>query len=199
MTAEEREDALKNRVWFVVEGATLMSQADGELPPLVLRGVMAEQRTIHVSHIKRRRDPDGGVQRPDMCAFGVSVEMRAGTVDELVAEYRRKLVIALGTMLDLDEVCCTSHADTAASQVAAASLGYVPGETIVESKSLKLYLWSYRNEGVFQEHLINTICDDLITALEPHWIEVTGAFKARGGLTLTVVVNHDKSAQPLHA
>lgn len=130
MTEAEREEVLKNRVWFIVEGATLMSQSDGELPPLVLRSSMAEQRTIYVPHIKRRKTPDGAVQRPDVCAFGVSLEMRAGTVDELVAEYRRKLVVALGKLLELDAVCYVSHADTAASQVAAASLGYVPGETI---------------------------------------------------------------------
>ena len=106
----------------------------------------------------------------------------------------RRYTITLAT----DEFTCVCPA-TGQPDYATITIQYIPDERIVESKSLKLYLWSYRNEGVFQEHLINTICDDLITALDPHWIEVTGAFKARGGLTLTVVVNHDKSAQPLHA
>jgi 7-cyano-7-deazaguanine reductase len=95
-----------------------------------------------------------------------------------------------------DEFTCVCPA-TGQPDYATITIQYIPDQRIVESKSLKLYLWSYRNEGVFQEHLINTICDDLIAALDPHWIEVTGAFKARGGITLTVVVNHDKpAAQP---
>lgn len=74
------------------------------------------------------------------------------------------------------------------------TIRYIPDRRIVESKSLKLYLWSYRNEGVFHEHVTNTICDDLAKALDPHWIEVTGAFKARGGIALTVVASHAKPA-----
>lgn len=74
------------------------------------------------------------------------------------------------------------------------TIKYIPDQKIVESKSLKLYFWSYRNEGVFHEHVINTICDDLVRALDPHWIEVTGAFSTRGGMDLTVTVTHDKAA-----
>jgi len=74
------------------------------------------------------------------------------------------------------------------------TIRYIPDRRIVESKSLKLYLWSYRNEGVFHEHVTNTICDDLVKALDPHWIEVTGAFRARGGIALTVVASHAKQA-----
>ena len=65
---------------------------------------------------------------------------------------------------------------------------------MVESKSLKLYLWSYRNEGVIHEHVTNTICDDLVKALDPHWIEVIGTFKVRGGISITVVATHEKPA-----
>ncbi len=60
---------------------------------------------------------------------------------------------------------------------------------------MKLYLWSYRDEGIFQEHLVNTLCDDLVKALDPHRLVVTGAFKARGGITLTVVATHKKPAK----
>jgi len=66
------------------------------------------------------------------------------------------------------------------------TIRYIPGPRIVESKSLKLYLWTFRNEGCFQEHLVNVILDDLAAALEPVWLEVTGAFAARGGITITV-------------
>ncbi|MEK7383349.1 MAG: preQ(1) synthase, partial [Elusimicrobiota bacterium] len=69
---------------------------------------------------------------------------------------------------------------------------YIPDKKVVESKSLKLYLWSYRDEGVFHEHVVNTILDDLVKAIDPHWSEVTGAFKARGGIGITVVAAHEK-------
>lgn len=63
---------------------------------------------------------------------------------------------------------------------------YIPDKKIVESKSLKLYLWSFRNEGVFHEHVTNLICDDLIAALEPRWCKVTARFAVRGGIGITV-------------
>ena len=95
--------------------------------------------------------------------------------------------------LETDEFTCVCPA-TGQPDYATITIKYIPDARIVESKSLKLYLWSFRNEGVFQEHLVNTICDDLLAAIDPHWIEVTGAFKARGGITLTVIVQHDKPA-----
>jgi 7-cyano-7-deazaguanine reductase len=77
---------------------------------------------------------------------------------------------------------------------ATVTIRYVPDQRIVESKSLKLYLWSYRNEGVFHEHVINQILDDLVTALDPLVCEVTGAFNVRGGIALTVEAKHEKPA-----
>ena len=55
------------------------------------------------------------------------------------------------------------------------------------------WLWSYRDEGVFHEHVVNTICDDLVKVLDPQWIEVTGVFNARGGIGITVVAAHERS------
>jgi len=69
---------------------------------------------------------------------------------------------------------------------ASVKVAYVPDKKVVESKSFKLYLWSYRNEGVFHEHLINTILDDLVKTLAPHWCKVTGTFNIRGGIGITV-------------
>ncbi len=93
--------------------------------------------------------------------------------------------------LESDEFTCVCPA-TGQPDYGTITIKYIPDKKIVESKSLKLYLWSYRNEGIFQEHLVNTICDDLVKALDPHWIEVTGDFKARGGITLQVVATHEK-------
>ncbi len=70
---------------------------------------------------------------------------------------------------------------------------YVPDQKVVESKSFKLYLWSYRNEGVFHEHLINLILEDLVKLLDPHWIKVTGVFNVRGGIGITVEAEETKT------
>src|SRR5512138_1683276 len=67
---------------------------------------------------------------------------------------------------------------------------YVPAERCVELKSLKLYLWSYRNEGAFHEAVTNRIADDLVAAMSPRWLEVTGDFLVRGGITTAVIVRH---------
>ena len=71
---------------------------------------------------------------------------------------------------------------------------YIPNERIVESKSFKLYIWSFRNEGIFHEHVTNVILDDLVEALDPHWCRVTGDFTVRGGVSITVVADHVRHA-----
>src|SRR5210317_238585 len=69
---------------------------------------------------------------------------------------------------------------------------YIPRERIVESKSLKLYLWSYRNEGTFHEHVVNQILDDLVEALDPHHCKVIGEFSVRGGISIVVEAEHNR-------
>ncbi len=73
---------------------------------------------------------------------------------------------------------------------ATVKLRYVPRERCVELKSLKLYFWSFRNEGAFHEAVTNRICDDLVKLLDPLWLEVTGDFTVRGGIHTAVVVRH---------
>ena len=65
------------------------------------------------------------------------------------------------------------------------TLEYVPDRHIAETKSVKLYLWKYRNEAAFNEQLIDTIANDLERQLRPHWLRVVGRFHARGGIALT--------------
>ncbi|MBM4262832.1 MAG: NADPH-dependent 7-cyano-7-deazaguanine reductase QueF [Deltaproteobacteria bacterium] len=67
---------------------------------------------------------------------------------------------------------------------------YVPDKTCVELKSLKLYLWSYRNEGAFHEAVINRILDDLVQAIQPRRMTVVGDFNVRGGIHTTVTASH---------
>lgn len=69
---------------------------------------------------------------------------------------------------------------------------YIPDELCVESKSLKLYLWSFRNEGAFHEAVTNQILDDLVSALQPQWACVEGDFLIRGGIRSVVVAEHGK-------
>lgn len=59
---------------------------------------------------------------------------------------------------------------------------YVPAEKCLELKSLKLYLWSFRNDGIFYERAVNRILDDLVAACEPAWMQVVGDFAVRGGI-----------------
>ncbi len=87
--------------------------------------------------------------------------------------------------LETNEFTCLCPA-TGQPDFATIKVDYVPDKKVVESKSFKLYLWSYRNEGVFHEHVVNTILDDLVKALNPHYIKVTGAFSVRGGIGITV-------------
>ena len=64
-------------------------------------------------------------------------------------------------------------------------VNYVPDKWLVESKSLKLYLFSFRADGDFHEDIVNTIKNDLIALLEPRYLEVIGKFNPRGGISIT--------------
>ena len=69
---------------------------------------------------------------------------------------------------------------------------YVPDKLCVESKSLKLYFFTFRQYGSFMETITNKILDDFVSACLPRWCRVTGLFNARGGLKIDVVAEHGK-------
>ena len=69
---------------------------------------------------------------------------------------------------------------------------YIPDEKMVESKSLKLYLFSFRNHGDFHEDVINIILNDLVKLMDPRYIEVVGLFVPRGGISIHPYVNYGK-------
>ncbi|MBA4494904.1 preQ(1) synthase [Paenactinomyces guangxiensis] len=75
---------------------------------------------------------------------------------------------------------------------AAIYINYVPDQKLVESKSLKLYLFSFRNHGDFHENCIVTIMKDLIRLMDPKYIEVWGKFLPRGGISIDPYVNYGK-------
>ena len=69
-------------------------------------------------------------------------------------------------------------------------ISYIPRERMVESKSLKLYLFSFRNHGDFHEDCVNIIMNDLIKLMDPKYIEVVGLFRPRGGISILPFANH---------
>jgi len=69
---------------------------------------------------------------------------------------------------------------------------YVPDQHLVELKSLKLYLWSFRQDGAFHEDVTNRILNDFVAAASPRWLEVTGDFNVRGGIKTDIRVTHGK-------
>ena len=70
------------------------------------------------------------------------------------------------------------------------TIRYIPDRKIIELKSLKFYLLQYRNVGIFYEHLVNRILDDLVASLNPKWMEVQGSFSSRGGITSDVTAQY---------
>ena len=71
-------------------------------------------------------------------------------------------------------------------------INYLPGQRMVESKSLKLYLFSFRNHGDFHEDCVNTIMKDLIKLMDPKYIEVIGLFTPRGGISIYPYANYGR-------
>ena len=69
---------------------------------------------------------------------------------------------------------------------------YIPGQRMVESKSLKLYLFSFRNHGDFHEDCVNTIMKDLVRLMDPKYIEVVGLFTPRGGISIYPYANYGR-------
>ena len=77
------------------------------------------------------------------------------------------------------------------------TIEYVPDKQLVETKSLKLYLWRFRNEPSFNETLIDRIANDLYQQMRPRWLRVTGTFNPRGGIRITATAERgDKEHRP---
>lgn len=81
---------------------------------------------------------------------------------------------------------------TAQPDFAEVTINYCPDDKLVESKSLKLYMFSFRQEGSFHEDCMNKICRDLFELMKPKWIEVRGDFKPRGGISINPTVRRVK-------
>lgn len=77
-----------------------------------------------------------------------------------------------------------------APDFATINITYTPAAVCVELKSLKLYLWSFRNDGIFYERVVNRILDDLVAAIAPKQMTVVGDFNVRGGIKSIITARH---------
>ena len=76
------------------------------------------------------------------------------------------------------------------STVGIIRITYVPADVCLELKSLKLYLWSFRNDGIFYERAVNRILDDLSASAKPKWMRVVGDFNLRGGIKSVITAQY---------
>lgn len=87
--------------------------------------------------------------------------------------------------LDIPEFTCICP-KTSLPDFAVIRIEYSPAKFCVELKSFKMYTISFRNVGIFHEHLINKMLEDFAAAVKPRWLKITGVFNPRGGITTTV-------------
>ena len=93
--------------------------------------------------------------------------------------------------MDIPEFTCLCP-KTGQPDFATLILDYIPEKTCVELKSLKLYIWSFRDQGCFHEAVTNQILDDLVRATKPRFMRLTAKFFVRGGIFTNVVAEHRK-------
>ena len=91
--------------------------------------------------------------------------------------------------IDVPEFTCLCP-KTGQPDFANIKIEYVPAQRCIELKSLKLYVWAFRDEGAFHEAVTNQILDDLVKACEPNFMRITAEFNVRGGIYTTVVAEH---------
>ena len=94
--------------------------------------------------------------------------------------------------MEIPEFTCLCP-KTGQPDFAALYLDYIPDQKCVELKSLKLYIWSFRDEGCFHEAVTNRILDDFVAATKPRFMRLTAKFYVRGGIFTNVVVEHRKA------
>lgn len=119
---------------------------------------------------------------PDHARSGVDAELPA--IETWPNQYRGYRVTA--RIDEFTSVC----PKTGLPDFGVLTIEYEPDALCFELKSLKMYLLAYRELGIFQENIVNRVRDDLVSALRPVWIKVTGEFTPRGGIYSTVVAEH---------
>jgi 7-cyano-7-deazaguanine reductase len=93
--------------------------------------------------------------------------------------------------LDVPEFTCICP-KTGLPDFAELKIDYSPKTYCIELKSFKMYTIFYRNIGIFHEHVVNKVLDDIVRATHPRWLKITGMFNPRGGITTTVTAEYNK-------
>ncbi len=114
--------------------------------------------------------------------------MVIGTIDVVNFPYHERDTVITIKSEEFTSIC----PKTGLPDFARISIHYIPDGKLIELKSLKLYLNSYRNVGIFQENAVNKILDDIVKYSDPKFALVIGEFNARGGLTSRIVARYDK-------
>jgi 7-cyano-7-deazaguanine reductase len=107
-------------------------------------------------------------------------------IDVWVNQYQDKDYTIL---MDVPEFTCICP-KTGLPDFADIKIEYSPDKYCIELKSFKLYTISFRNVGIFHEHVVNKILDDFVAAAKPKWAKITGIFNSRGGIQTTVVAQY---------
>lgn len=94
--------------------------------------------------------------------------------------------------IDTPEFTCLCP-KTGQPDFATIKLEYIPNELCLELKSLKMYYWSFRNEGAFHEAITNSILDDFVKMINPRYMKITAEFNVRGGIYTTIVAEHNNA------
>jgi len=94
--------------------------------------------------------------------------------------------------IDIPEFTCLCPM-TGQPDFATISIEYVPNKLCVELKALKLYMWSFREQGAFHEAVTNEILDDIVKVINPNFIRIRAVFNVRGGVYTTVIAEHKDS------
>lgn len=93
--------------------------------------------------------------------------------------------------LEIPEFTCLCPM-TGQPDFATLHIEYIPDRLCIELKSIKLYVWSFRDQGAFHEAITNRILDDMVAACDPKFMKITSKFNVRGGIYTTVVAEHRK-------
>ena len=125
-----------------------------------------------------------------ICDFNSPDSVRPDILETFEYEYPETDV---GLDISTDEFTCVCP-KSGLPDFATITINYLPDKKCVELRSLKFYLMSYRNVGIFHEHVVNRILGDFVEAVEPKMVTVYGDFKIRGGLHTTSEVSWEKGA-----
>ena len=128
-------------------------------------------------------------------AFEKTIPYRIENIDKLTIDMLDPIDYQYQTRRDIDITIKQPEFTSVCPMTGLPDFGcitvcFTPDKKIIELKSLKYYLLQYRNVGIFYEHVVNKILDDLVSVTSPKYMSITGHFTARGGMTSTVVAEY---------